>query len=220
MLLLLLPLWPLGLVHAEAPERPRWVHGDTLERVPPPRAEPVHALAEGLSTWRLGQRAERRREGHWLLGWGAANTLVGAGLAVGFRDSPPALGASLTSAGFGLINALLALGLLDLSHTLRRAALADAQTRDPRVLEARREQALIGQLKSGQGFALNAGLDVFYIAAGALLFGIGQAYGERWGYPEGAGLAMVGQGAFLLGFDLFAWFAANRRAEALRALAH
>ncbi len=193
-LLLLIVLWPCSLARAEG-----------------------HA-AERLSTLRLSQRAERQREGYWLLGWGAANTLVGTGLAVGFRDSPPALVASVTSAGFGLINALLALGLLDLSQSLRRAAIADAQVRDSRAFQARRERALIGQLKSGQGFALNAGLDVFYIASGALLFGIGQAYGKRWGYQEGAGLAMIGQGAFLLGFDLFAWFAANRRAEALRAL--
>jgi hypothetical protein len=196
-LLLLVVLWP------------RWVYAEAPEQA-----------AERLSTLRLTQRAERQREGYWLLGWGAANSLVGAGLAVGFRDSPPALAASVTSAGFGLINALLALGLLDLSQTLRRAALADGQVRDSRALEPRRERAMIGQLKSGQGFALNAGLDVFYIASGALLFGIGQAYGKRWGYQEGAGLAMIGQGAFLLGFDLFAWFAVNRRAEALRALAH
>jgi hypothetical protein len=195
-MLLLVALWPRVVARAETPE---------------------HA-AERFSALRLTQRAERQREGYWLLGWGAANTLVGAGLAVGFRDSPPALAASVTSAGFGLINALLALGLLDLSRTLRRAALADSRTRDPAAFSARRERALIAQLKSGQGFALNAGLDVFYLASGALLFGIGQAYGKRWGYQEGAGLAMVGQGAFLLGFDLFAWFAANRRAESLREL--
>jgi hypothetical protein len=29
---------------------------------------------------------------------------------------------------------------------------------------------------------------------------------------------MVGQGAFLLGFDLAAWIHANRRAEAIRAV--
>jgi hypothetical protein len=171
-----------------------------------------------LSALRLRQLEQRRVEGSWLLGWGAANTLLGSGLAVGFRDSPPALAASLTSASFGLINALLSLGLLDLSHKQRRAILADAHTPAPMAISAQREQALITQLKSGQGFALNAGLDVFYIASGALLFGIGQAYGKRWGAPEGAGLAMVGQGAFLLGFDLFSWFAVNRRAEALRVL--
>lgn len=178
----------------------------------------VHAEGTRLSTLRLEQLEQRRAEGYWLLGWGAANTLIGSGLAVGFSDSPPALAASLTSASFGLINALLSLGLLDLSHRQRRAILADARVAQPAAITTQRERAMIAQLKSGQGFALNAGLDVFYIASGALLFGLGQAYGKRWGAQEGAGLAMVGQGAFLLGFDLFSWFAVNRRAEALRVL--
>jgi hypothetical protein len=171
-----------------------------------------------LGALRLSQLEERKVEGYWLLSWGAANTLIGSGLALGFRDSPPALAASLTSASFGLINALLSLGLLDLSHKQRRAILAEARNPDPLAFSQQRERALIAQLKSGQGFALNAGLDVFYIASGALLFGLGQAYGKRWGPQEGAGLAMVGQGAFLLGFDLFCWFAVNRRAEGLRTL--
>jgi hypothetical protein len=170
-----------------------------------------------LAALRVDQLEARRVEGYWLLGWGAANTLVGSGLAIGMRDSPPARAASLTSASFGLINALLSLGLLDLSHKQRRVILAEARGHDA-SFSTLRERALIAQLKSGQGFALNAGLDVFYIASGALLFGLGQAYGKRWGPQEGAGLAMVGQGAFLLGFDLFCWFAANRRAEAVRVL--
>jgi hypothetical protein len=175
-------------------------------------------LRDSLTTLRLAQREERRREGFWLLGWGVTNAAAGAVVAGLGRDSPPLLAASLTSAAFGVINAALSFGLLDLGETRKRAIRKDAQEREPDAVAGQRERALIAQLKSGQGYALNAGLDVFYIASGMLLFGLGQAYGKRWGAAEGAGIAMAGQGAFLLGFDAFSWFHVNRRAEALRTL--
>lgn len=177
-----------------------------------PASAPL-AAESALMNLRLRQREARRREGFWLLGWGALNAGVGSALAVASRESPPALAASLTSVAFGAINAALAFGLLDLSQAKKRAIEGDAHD-----FAQQREAALIAQLKSGQGFALNVGLDVFYIASGLLLFGLGQLQGKRWGAAEGAGIAMVGQGAFLLGFDLFAWRAVNRRAEALRRL--
>ena len=59
-------------------------------------------------------------------------------------------------------------------------------------------------MRSGQGFAINAGLDVFYMAAGLLLFALGRARSDARGWEEGAGLAMAGQGAFLFAFDLAA----------------
>lgn len=168
---------------------------------------------------RLVQRAERRREGLWLLTWGLASTVGGALVAAIRRDDEAWLAAGVTTASFGAIDALLALGLLDLSGTRRRMILDDRSGVHVRFEDVR-EAELVAALRSGQGFAINAGLDVFYVAAGLLLFALGRARGssDRGGWEEGAGLAMVGQGAFLLGFDLAAWIHANRRAEAVRAV--
>ncbi|MBX3249471.1 MAG: hypothetical protein KF901_20005 [Myxococcales bacterium] len=175
------------------------------------------ALRLRLREVRLAHRVERRREGLWLLGWGLASAVGGTIVALARREDQAWLAAGVTTASFGAIDAVLALGLLDLGGARRRMILDDrsgVRTLPPDV----REAELVGQLRSGQGFALNAGLDVFYMAAGALLFVLGRARNERAGWEEGAGLAMIGQGAFLFVFDLVAWARSNRRAEALRAL--
>ena len=168
---------------------------------------------------RLVHHAQRRREGLWLLTWGLAST-VGGALVAGIRHDDEAwLAAGVTTASFGAIDALLSLGLLDFSGARRRMILDDRSGVHVRFDDVR-EAELVASLRSGQGFAINAGLDVFYIAAGLLLFALGRARGssDEGGWEEGAGLAMVGQGAFLLGFDLAAWRHANRRAEAIRAI--
>ena len=85
-------------------------------------------------------------------------------------------------------------------------------------LERLREAELVEELQRGQTFAVNFGLDVAYITAGALLFIIGRVDGSRSRWPEAAGITLAGQGAFLLGFDLWQWHGANRRAAAARAL--
>jgi hypothetical protein len=168
---------------------------------------------------RLVQNAERRREGLWLFAWGLASTVGGALVAAIRHDDEAWLAAGVTTTSFGAIDALLALGLLDLSGTRRRMILDDRSGVHVRFEDVR-EAELVAALRSGQGFAINAGLDVFYVATGLLLFALGRARGssDRGGWEEGAGLAMVGQGAFLLGFDLAAWIHANRRAEAIRAV--
>jgi hypothetical protein len=74
-----------------------------------------------------------------------------------------------------------------------------------------------GNSRTGTGTGTRT-TDRPYIASGLLLYGLGQLPGKRWGAQEGAGVAMAGQGAFLLGFDLVVWFSANRRADSLRVL--
>lgn len=163
-----------------------------------------------LSYWRA-----RRREGITLLSWGALNGLAGA-LAAGVKHEDDAwLGASVTTLGFGAINALLALPLLDLTGA-RRQAILDTRAGSPAQLSALREREAAAQLKSGQVFALNAGLDVFYLATGAFLIALAQRETRHADWERGAGAAFMIQGAFLLGFDIACWIGANRRAEALR----
>jgi hypothetical protein len=176
---------------------------------------PTNALR--LREVRLAARAERRREGLWLFAWGVVSAVGGALVATIEHDDEAFLAAGVTTASFGVIDAVLALGLLDLSGARRRTIL-DHRSGVHTRFEDVREAELVGALKSGQGFAVNAGLDVFYVAAGLLLFALGRARSDARGWEEGAGLAMVGQGAFLLGFDLVAWIRSNRRAEAIRAV--
>ncbi|MCB9599150.1 MAG: hypothetical protein H6721_04695 [Sandaracinus sp.] len=186
----------------------------------PPRAEvelrPT-TPALRLREVRLAQNAERRREGLWLFTFGLVS-LVGGGLVAAIRHEDEGfLAAGVTTASFGAIDAMLAIGLMDLSGARRRTILDDRSGVHVRFEDVR-EAELVAALRSGQGFAINAGLDVFYMAAGLLLFALGRARSDARGWEEGAGLAMVGQGAFLFAFDLAAWRHANARAEALRAV--
>lgn len=206
-------------VHAQTPSDVARAMSTSEPSADSPRAADTdrRTLDLRLMDVRLAQRAERRREGFWLFGWGVANAVGGTIVAIARRDDQAWLAAGVTTASFGVIDAVLAFGLLDLGGTRRRMILdgrSGVHTLAPDV----REAELTGQLRSAQGFAFNAGLDVFYMAAGILLYALGRVRSEPSGWEEGAGLAMVGQGAFLLGFDLVAWIRSNRRAETLRAL--
>ena len=167
-----------------------------------------------LRELRLRHVAARRREGLWLLGAGAVSAAFGGALGLWGRNEEARVVAGATCAAFGAINLGLSFGLLDVSGE-RRAAIERQPTG---AYRQQREAELVAQLRSAQGFALNTGLDVFYIGAGALLVALGHARGGELGWEQGAGLAMMGQGGFLLGFDVAGWVLANRRANAVRAL--
>jgi hypothetical protein len=170
-----------------------------------------------LEQLRLVHLAERRREGLALFVWGAANTLGGAVVAGVQHDDRAWLTGSLTTLSFGAINALLALPLLDLSGA-RRAAIEREQAGPAQRFAEVRERESQAQLKSGQIFALNTGLDVFYLATGAFLLVMAQQGTRHADWERGVGAAFLGQGAFLLGFDISCWIGSNRRAAELRAL--
>lgn len=186
-----------------------------LPDVREPAADSVTEDWRRFTQLRLVQREARRREGLTLLVWGAAN-VVGGAVAAGVKHDDQAwLSGSLTTLGFGAINAALAFGLLDVSGRRRTAILTQpAHTRER--LTALRGDERAAQLKSGQVFALNAGLDVFYLATGAFLLAMAQRSTRHADWERGVGAAFLMQGTFLLGFDIACWIGANRRAEALR----
>ena len=168
-----------------------------------------------LRELRLEHHEARETEGWVLLGWGAAN-VVGGGLAAAIgHDDPAVLAAGLTSAGWGLVNGLLSLFLFDLSGDRERDIRSGrlGELTDPQEV---REQAVVDQLKSGQIFALNFGLDVGYIASGALMYFLGRERDED--ALAASGLTIAAQGLFLLVFDLVNWLGSNARAEELRGL--
>jgi hypothetical protein len=184
------------------------------------RAEPsadlhLRAPTEALQELRMSSRAERRTMGLVLFGWGTANAVAGGVIAAVGHEHESWLAAGVTAASFGVINALLTPSLLDLSGARRRQILADRPSSAHDFARVR-EAELVSELKSGQTFAFNFGLDVAYISAGVLLYIIGRVRSPATGWEEASGLTIAG--LFLLGFDLLEWLNTSRRATALRAL--
>jgi hypothetical protein len=179
----------------------------------------AHAQASGLeqlTTLRLEARASRRCAGFWLLGFGAVSAVGGGVVAIAGRQNQAFVAAGITTASFGLVNAVLSLGLLDLSGAREAAIMKDAERRADYA--QMREAEIAVELQSGQFYAVNAGLDVAYIASGVLLFVLGVARTRSDAWEKGVGVAFASQGALLMAFDIVSWMAANRRASELRAL--
>ena len=168
-----------------------------------------------LTELRLSIRTDRQTAGVVLLGLGLASAALGGALAVVGRDEKMLLAAGITTASFGVVNAALSFAMLDVSGSDERRIRA---ARDPRDFEARREAELIAHLHSGQFFAVNTGLDVFYMAAGGLLCAIAAVQNENDRWELGTGIALIAQGAWLMAFDIINWINSNDRAARFRAL--
>lgn len=129
----------------------------------------------------------------WLLAWGAGSVIAGAGLATSHRPDLRQVG--LQAIVWGAIDAALAL-------SGRRGARAN-QRHDPASAsrsasqEAARFQRIV---------AINAGLDLLYIAGGLRLAQTARRDSSRYG--TGVGIAI--QGLFLLLYDsLLTWLVAK-----------
>ena len=179
----------------------------------------AHAEAspsEALAGLRLDARASRQVAGFWLVGWGGVSTVAGAAVAIAGHENQAVLAAGITTASFGLINAALSIGLFDLSGAQEQRIRREAtQTADYARL---RDEAIAAELQSGQFYAVNAGLDVAYIATGVLMFVLGVTRSRSDSWEKGVGVAFMSQGAWLLAFDIISWIAANRRAALIRSL--
>lgn len=131
----------------------------------------------------------------WLLAWGAGSIVAGAGLATSRRPELHQIG--LQAIVWGAIDAGLAL-------SGRRGARAN-QRHDPTSASrsAREEAARFQRI-----VAINAGLDLLYIAGGLRLAQTARRNSSRYGI--GAGIAI--QGLFLLLYDsLLTWLVAKWR---------
>ena len=112
---------------------------------------------------------------------------------------------------------------MDLSGAVRRDIEADRAARGA-DLDAAREDAAREEWRTAAIIAVNAGLDVFYVATGILLAVIGGisspgewSYGAREGLV-GYGAAMAAQGAGLLLYDVVTWLLAQDRGDRTLAL--
>ncbi|MBX3274951.1 MAG: hypothetical protein KF729_32100 [Sandaracinaceae bacterium] len=178
------------------------------------RPDPV---ASALTDVRLSLEVERREAGVVLAFEGLLSLVAGALLA-GFGNADPFwIGVGVGTAGWGAVNAALAVALLDLGGDRERAVeRARGRLRYDDVARAR-DAAIRQQSDAATLFAFNTGLDVFYLATGALLFVLADQLAGR-DEPEllrGYAVAQMGQGAFLLVFDLIEWIASNDRAGRL-----
>ena len=168
------------------------------------------ALAERAATLRLEMREEKITEGAVLLSFAGASVLGGAATAIVGLNDFRLLSAGLASAGWGLVNGVLALFLLDLSQDSLNAAQAT------RLMTGERLFADIDGLARDQGgsaliFAVNTGIDVGYVATGLLIALLGfNARPEDQGLI-GYGLAQAAQGLGLFAFDLACWVRSSER---------
>lgn len=174
-------------------------------------------LAARDATLRLELREEKIAEGAVLLSFAGASVVGGAATAAIGMDDFRLLSAGLATAGWGLVNGILALFLLDLSGDALTAAQAS------RAMTGERLFADIEGLASDQGtsaliFAVNTGIDLGYIATGILMALIGfNARPEDQGLI-GYGLAQAAQGLGLFAFDLACWMRSSEREGRARAL--
>jgi hypothetical protein len=168
-----------------------------------------------LTDLRLSIRAARRTSGFVLLGMGLASVAAGGAIAAFGHEQRALLAGGITTASFGAVNAALSFGLLDLSEAQLQRILADGAAGD---FAALREAELIAHLHSGQFFAVNTGLDVFYMASGGLLCAIAAVRDQPDRWELGTGLALLTQGALLMAFDIINWLDSNNRAAHFRAL--
>lgn len=183
---------------------------------PTPGMDPAMQLEE----IRLRSFTGRRNYGWALLAWGLASTVAGTTMAIVGRDDETWLWAGITTAAFGAIDAGLAIPLLDVSGRAR-GDIAAGRSGELDDYDAVREDVIRRELRSGQIFALNTGLDIFYLSSGAILWGFGAAgIGDATNEDRlvGAGVAMVVQSAFLLIADIIHWRWANQHADELAAL--
>jgi len=192
-------VWWMQSAHAQAQEAT-------------PRATIVldHALAERDAALRLEMREEKIAEGAVLLSFAGASVLGGAATAAIGYDDFRLLSAGLATAGWGVVNGVLALFLLDLTGESLSAAGA------ARLMTGERLFADIEGLANDQGssalvFAVNTGIDIGYVATGILLAIIGfNARPEDQGLI-GYGFAQAAQGLGLFAFDLACWMRSSER---------
>lgn len=121
-----------------------------------------------------------------LLGWAMAS-LVG-GLALTRRNGDLAKGAGEQFAGWGIVNALIA--IFGASAAFRHSRSPAMNTPVARANEARKLARILW---------INTGLDVFYVLGGILSARGRGATDDRW---RGRGWGIVVQGGFLFFFDL------------------
>lgn len=178
------------------------------------------SLAERLAATRRANLEARANEGWTLVAFAAASIAAGTAVAIAGADAHDdrTLWGGIGTAGWGAINAIFSLFLFDVSGGIGRDIEADRGARGADLVRAR-EDAARDQYSTATLIAVNAGLDVFYVAAGILLSVLGDVSDPGdWSYDArdglvGYGAAMAAQGGFLLVYDVVTWLFAQDRGD-------
>lgn len=171
---------------------------------------------EELRDLRLEHRIERRREGWTLAVIGALGMVGGTAMAIAGRDDSFYLAHGLTALSFGAINLPLGIALMDLGGG-GLLEIENDQAGAATGFDPVRREAIRSQRGKRINFAINTFLDVLYVLAGGLMIALADRTGSQRG-SEGAGWAMITQGGFLLGYDIYGWAASSRRIRELEEL--
>ncbi|MFT5357604.1 MAG: hypothetical protein ACI9KE_004841, partial [Polyangiales bacterium] len=169
---------------------------------------------EPLRELRPEHHGDRRLEGWLLTGWGVVSALGGLVMSIAGRNDAFWLSQGLTTLSFAAFNIPLGIGLIDVGGSRLRDIQNDRYGElllYDEVLEA----AISAQTAKRVSLAVNGALDVLYMVGGALLVGLASRTSSR-NTAAGAGWAMIGQGAVLLGLDIYGVIEASRRAGELR----
>jgi hypothetical protein len=214
----------LGSTTVMAQERPADVLAPTAATAPLEeqlRGGPIASpLSMRISAADL-RRVEIEHTQSWtLFAWGAANVVQGAGTAIGALTSRTGVDErvaafGITSASVGAVNLALALPwVLRMPSERTRAGRWSAL--NAQEFEREIERARDDARSASAFFALNTGLDVAYITAGALMLAMAERAESRSLTLSGVGISVLVQGAALLAFDAWGWAARNRDGDRLR----
>lgn len=149
-----------------------------------------------------------------LISWGSASVVSGSILAASGALGARGLSIGLNTLGWGAVNTVLGV-LFFLQEEAERKKLADEAKLGGAALYRRQEEMIGAYRSQATVFAVNTGLDVFYIAAGAACWLIADRFLARKDSLAGVGISAVMQGIFLFGFDLAGWLLASGRGDAL-----
>ncbi|MEZ4340557.1 MAG: hypothetical protein R3B82_28385 [Sandaracinaceae bacterium] len=173
--------------------------------------------AVGLTEARLSIDVERREAGAVLGLEGLLSVVAGVIIAAVVHEDPFWLAFGIGTAGWGAVDAGLSIGMIDFGEGRRQAIERDRSRLRYDDVDRARDAAIRQQGDAAAFFAFNAGLDVFYVATGVLLFFLADQL-SGVDEPEllrGYATAQMGQGGFLLLFDLIEWIASTDRAGRL-----
>lgn len=144
-----------------------------------------------------------------LAAWGGAAIVAGVTLAAAKRDDKQWLTFGLFTAAVGAVNVgFSVLGLVQEAN--ERKTLAAKLQLDGDALRDYQQELVARHRGAATIYALNFGLDVSYVAAGVILWVVGERLKPN-PILHGMGMAGVIQGAYLFISDFLNWLLAEQR---------
>jgi hypothetical protein len=146
----------------------------------------------------------------------AVSIAAGTAIAIAKRDDKFWLNFGVITAAFGAVNMGFAVaGFVQTGN--ERVSIETKRTLQGDVLLKYRDELVANARSSATIYALNLGLDVAYMTAGALLWVFGQRFLKN-DSMHGIGIAGVIQGAMLFVYDLAAWIVSDQHGAAIARL--